>query len=264
MSRDMAVINKIKFIEPIPNKDRIVLYGFEENDWKIIDQKDKYNIGDLVVRIEVDSLLPVRPEFEFLRSKCYIPKFDRFRVKAMKMAGVISQGLLLGLDILPKGKYKSGQDVSSILNVLKYEDAEDASPTKSDVSLVYKFAKVLMNIKFTRPLGRKILSFINKNKISSNFPTEYISKTDETILQNFKGLLEKWAETECYITLKCEGKSSTYLYNIKNGKPKTFLVCSRNLAYSKAESGSTEFWQMNEKYSIKDKILKYYNDKCRS
>jgi len=36
--------------------------------------------------VEIDSVLPERPEFEFLRSK-------DFRIKTMKMAGVISQGI---------------------------------------------------------------------------------------------------------------------------------------------------------------------------
>ena len=71
----------------------------------------------MVVRIEVDALLPLRPEFEFLRKRCYSAKYDRFKIGTMKMAGVISQGIIFSMGILPQGKYKAGEDVTAILDI---------------------------------------------------------------------------------------------------------------------------------------------------
>jgi hypothetical protein len=49
-------------------------------------QKEQFKAGDLCVYVEIDSVMPEKPEYEFLRSK-------DFRIKTMKMAGVISQGI---------------------------------------------------------------------------------------------------------------------------------------------------------------------------
>lgn len=263
MSRLMAVVNTVAASEAIEGKDRIVLYSFIENDWKIIDQAGAYKAGDLIVRIEVDALLPIKPEYEFLRKNCYSPKFDRFRIRAMRIGGVISQGLLLPLKILPEGNYKSGSDVTEILDVLKYEDAEDASPKSESTKLQYPLVKILMDHKSTRFIGKAIIKVINSKRDSGGFPTNYISKTDETILQNYKGLLSQWAETESYFSLKCEGKSSTFIIKPSKGlfgriKLDNYNVCSRNNAY-KIKDGN-EFWLMDEKYDIRNKILKYYKD----
>lgn len=73
--------------------DRIVLATVL--GWTVIVQKD-FKVGDEIVFAEIDSVFPEKPEFEFLRSK-------KFRIKTMKMGGVISQGIVFPLSILPKG-----------------------------------------------------------------------------------------------------------------------------------------------------------------
>ena len=260
MSRSMAIVNTVAKVEAIPEKDRIVLVSFEENDWTIIGQKNECNVGDLIVRIEVDALLPIRPEFEFLRSKCYVPKYDRFRIRVMKMSGCLSQGLLLPMSILPPGKYKSGDDVTDILGIQKLEEVEDASPKAGETSKIQTpFIKFLMDHKCTRQIGRILIKFKMRNHVSGNFPSELISKTDETILQNYKGLLEKYADVESYFTLKAEGKSSTFLFKPKGKKPGTFFTCSRNIAYPK--DNGNEFWLMAKKYDLENKMRKYFNEK---
>lgn len=206
--RSMAVVNTISAVEAIPGKDNIVLVRFRENDWSIIGQKSECSEGSLVVRVEVDSLLPIRPEFEFLRKRCYSQKFDRFKIGTMKMAGVISQGILFPLSILPEGKtYKAGDDVTEELDIVKLEDAEDASPKpgSGEDKIKTQFVRFCLGKKSLRWLGRLIIKYRTRNRVSDNFPSEYISKTDETILQNYKGLLEKWADAEAYFSLKCEG-----------------------------------------------------------
>jgi len=81
MSRKLAHIEIIEWVKPISGKDRIVLAGVL--GWTVIVQKDEYTVGDKVVFVEIDSVLPEKPEFEFLRK-------NKFRIKTMKMAGVLS------------------------------------------------------------------------------------------------------------------------------------------------------------------------------
>ena len=78
--RKLASIKKILDILPIEGKDRIVLAIID--GWQVIVRKDEYEIGDKTIFVEIDSVLPEKPEFEFLRSK-------KFRVRTMKMGGII-------------------------------------------------------------------------------------------------------------------------------------------------------------------------------
>ena len=84
--RKLASIQKIEWIRPIEGKDRIVLAGIL--GWQVIVKKDEFQVGDLCVYVEIDSQLPEKPEYEFLRPK-------KFRIRTMKMGGVLSEGICL-------------------------------------------------------------------------------------------------------------------------------------------------------------------------
>jgi RNA ligase (TIGR02306 family) len=94
--RKLASIKIIKAILPIEGRDKIVLAIVD--GWSVIVKKDEFQAGDKCVYCEIDSVMPELEQFEFLRSK-------KFRIKTMKMAGVISQGICFPLSILPCGYY---------------------------------------------------------------------------------------------------------------------------------------------------------------
>lgn len=89
--------------------------------WSVIVKKNEFQVGDKCVYCEIDSVLPEKPEFEFLRNK-------NFRIKTMKMGGVISQGICFPLSILPESEYKVGDDVTDIMGVKQYEPTMDREP----------------------------------------------------------------------------------------------------------------------------------------
>ncbi len=64
--------------------------------WKVVVKKDEYKVGDLAVYYEIDSFLPVRPQFEFLRKSSFkrMGSTEGFRLKTIRLRGQISQGLL--------------------------------------------------------------------------------------------------------------------------------------------------------------------------
>ena len=71
MERKLASMRKISQILPIEGADAIELAIVD--GWKVVVAKDVgHKVGDLVVYCEVDSFLPVREEFEFLRKSSYI------------------------------------------------------------------------------------------------------------------------------------------------------------------------------------------------
>ena len=239
MSRKLAHIEKIEWIRPIEGKDRIVLAGVL--GWTVIIQKADYAVGDKIIFCEIDSVFPEKPEFEFLRSK-------KFRIKTMKMAGCISQGICFPLSILPNGEYNIGDDVTDIIGIIQYEPTMDVEerPESNDTKTVKKYPSFLMRWKWFRKL-------VLPKKQAKGFPT-FISKTDETRIQNAPFYLEmdcNWVATE-----KIDGQSGSFtLQKIKgkhfwNKDTYDFAVCSRNLR--KWTKDTSSFWSVAERYNIEN------------
>jgi len=111
MHRQMATVKQILDVVPIPGADNIELARVD--GWQSVIKKGQFQKGDKVVFCEPDSLLPEKPEFEFMRPK-------KFRIKTCKLRGVVSQGICFPMDILPED-LPVGTDVSEILGITKYE-----------------------------------------------------------------------------------------------------------------------------------------------
>ena len=97
--RKLASIQRIWKIESIEDADRIELAYVL--GWKCVVNKGQFKPMDLAVYFEIDSFLPIRDEFEFMRKSSY-KKTDimgeGFRLKTLRFRGQISQGLLLPID----------------------------------------------------------------------------------------------------------------------------------------------------------------------
>lgn len=166
--RKLASIQKIKNIEAIEGADAIEKASVL--GWQLVIRKGEFNIGDLCVYIEIDSVLPDRPEFELIRAKSN-------RIKTIKLRGQISQGICFPLSILPEGvDIVEDLDVTNILNVTKYEP-----PIPANLAAAMK-----------------------------GFFPSFMPKTDETRVQVLESFIVKYAGTACYITEKLDGSSATF------------------------------------------------------
>ena len=87
MSRKLASVQRIYKIEPIEGADRIELAHVL--GWQCVVNKDQFQPGDLGVYFEIDSFLPIRPEFEFLRSSSYTKTDlgEGFKLRTQKFRG---------------------------------------------------------------------------------------------------------------------------------------------------------------------------------
>lgn len=166
--RKLASIQKIKSLDPIEGADAIERASVL--GWQLVVKKGEFNVGDLCVYCEIDSLLPDKAEFEFLRPR-------KMRIRTVRLRGQISQGICFPLSFLPADfEINEDTDCTEALGIVKYEPPVPAH-----------------------------LSGIAKGK----FPS-FIPKTDETRVQVMQRLLDKYKGETCYITEKLDGSSATF------------------------------------------------------
>ena len=249
--RKLASIQKIEDIRPIEGADKIVCATVL--GWECVVKKDEFKVGDLVVYIEVDSKLPEREEFEFMRAR-------KFRVRTIKLRGQVSQGLVLPLSVLPKdGKsIMVGTDVTKELGIIKYDPQAEKE-------------RKLMEEKANQHKN-KMVRFLAKNSLfrrlffrptREGFPS-FINKTDETRIQNIPRLIEDEQGTKFIITEKLDGQSATF-FLVKGkktlfGKQKyIFGVCSRNFNLLKEDNSS--YWTIARQFNMRSVLSKLIGDK---
>ena len=160
--RKLASIQEINTITPIEGKDRIVLATVQ--GWQVIVQKGEYKPGDRAVFVEPDSILPAEPQYAFLEKR-------KYRIKTMKMGGVLSQGICFPISHLPEGKYKLEQDVTELMKIKKHEPFAQKSSTNTPKQKRKWWWKLLARSKYTRWL-------CPFKKDRHRWP-EFVTKTDE-------------------------------------------------------------------------------------
>jgi len=231
--RDLASIQKIKSIEPIKGCDNIELAHVL--GWDVIVKKDDFKAGDLCVYIEYDTVLPEKPKFEFLRSRCYNSRVKGFRIRNMKMRGLFSQGIVFSLDILPKTLLAKnrveGLKVADILEIKRYEQ----KTAQTDTTKLNFFQK--LRIKLIGP-------------IDFAYPAN-IKKSGETNIQVCYDRLKK--ENILFsVTEKLEGQAAAY--SLEGKKFKVFSHNTRRL------DKSNNWYRVAEQYQL-NKVLKKYKKK---
>ena len=248
--RKLATIRKITNIVPIENCDNIALAIVD--GWTVIIKKSEFSIGDSCVFFEIDSFLPLEPRYEFLKKTTKFDGKEGYRIKTMKMKGVLSQGLALPLSMFPEVS-TNDDDVTNRLNVIKF-----------DLEQFY-------GANTAGPRERKY----------GSFPT-FIPKTDQPRIQNMTHMFLTHKATTFEETLKLDGSSMT-CYKIPN-KPTLFQrvlsffgkqlpthkfgVCSRNVDLKPSDNkvqtfdnfgkksvyAQSDFWATAIKMDIENKL----------
>ena len=219
MERKLATIRIINDIRPIEGADMIELATV--GGWNVVVAKDVgHKVGDHVVYCEIDSFLPIKDEFEFLRKSSYKKMGDQegFRLKTIKLRGQVSQGLILPMSVFGDFGWTAyeGLDVTERLGIVKYEP-----PIPAELA----------------------------GKVKGGFPS-FLRKTDEERVQN---LVKEYGEYKLtsahqfYMTEKLDGSSATFYMN--DG---VFGVCSRNLELLETE-GNT-FWKVARELDLENKL----------
>lgn len=256
--RKLAHIEQIAWLRPIEGADKIELAGIL--GWQCIVKKNEFKVGDLAIYVEIDSIMPAdNPDFAFLESKHY-------KIKTMKMRGVISQGIIFPLSILHDGKpYVLGDDVTDVLKIKQIEDEVPKQQVKDPAAAIKQRHKKLfknkvflwfMKFKWFRKTVYKLLAPKKKPK---NFP-DWIVKTDETRLQNMPFVLDTYKDKPMVVTEKIDGTSTSFGLRKEKKRKYDFAVCSRNVRQAdinqKCFYDENVYHQIAGKYDIRNVLLK--------
>ena len=252
-TRKLVTIQQISAITDIPGADLIAVATIQ--GWQVIVKKTEFKVNDLCLFYEIDSFLPLEPRYEFLKKTTKFDGKEGYRLKSIKLRGVLSQGLALPLSMFPEiTTTKLDFDYSSQLNVIKYDNEQQ---------------------EYSQRPGLKA------GKARGSFPSQ-IPKTDQPRIQNLVTYFSTMTDEEFEETLKLDGSSMT-CYKIayiptRWEKFKSFFgfkyqdnhfgVCSRNLELKRTANATqtfdnqgkisvydqSDFWATAIKYDLESKL----------
>jgi RNA ligase (TIGR02306 family) len=205
--RKLASIQQVLAIDPIPDADNIVRVTI--NGWTVVSQKGNFAVGDLGVFYETDSVPPDIDLYKFLWTTKDNPEGIRppkYRLKAMRLRGCLSQGLMLRLDQVIAG--------------------HNPNLSHAEIDLVIA-ANQTVGTDLTADLGiEKYEKPIEVGGVIIGDWNFRCPKTDEERLQSRPGFIDEMRGKPYIITQKQEGMSLT----IGMDRDGELAVCIRNNA----------------------------------
>lgn len=215
----LATVRRILAVNPILNADLIEVATID--GWNVVVKKGEFKPNDLCVYFQIDSFLPVKPQFAFLKDVKKMGDAEGYRLRTIKLRGQVSQGLALPLNdfgINPLNAAE-GDDVTDTIGVLKYE----------------------------KPLPA------NLRGQAKGYMPSFLRKTDEERVQNISPFeLAAWLDEPFIRTLKRDGSSMTVYCNkvmrdmqvdentVELRPVWEYGVCSRNMELK--ENSDNAFW----------------------
>ena len=282
--RELAYVSIVDEIEPIPGYDRVEYARV--NGWWCIVQKGQFKVGDPAIYFEVDSKVPSDREcFAFLAKR-------KYKIKTIKMCGVISQGLLMHAEdfgwkiesaqfcggvcyiVDDEGKQHFDSDESRFLTkklgVTHIEDEDNKPAQRVDKYKAMaqrrqdifkrKWARWFMK----REWGRKLMFFFfgKKRDKKDGWPSHIAAKTDVERIQNMIWVLNN--KKPYVASEKVDGSSfSAMAERGRFGKMK-YYVCSRNVVFETPDApcfyDSNIYFEAWDKYNLKEIITNILND----
>lgn len=231
--RKMASVQTIRDITPIEGAAAIVLAHV--NGWSAVVKKDQFQVGEMVVFLEIDSWVPheIAPFLSNGKEPREYLGVKGERLRSVKLRGQLSQGLIL--PITPELQTEFSH------TFLNFEGARELQ-VGDDVT------ELLGIIKYEPPVPVQLAG-----QVKGNFPS-LVSKTDEERVQNIRGL-EKYLDEVFVETEKLHGTSVSFVLN-ENGEME---VCSRNLSLKEDENNL--YWKLakaNNALEMLTKVKEYY------
>ena len=218
-------IVQISKIEKHPDADTLGIT--KVYDYPVIVKLEDWNEGDLAVYFPVEAVLPNVPVFSFMwKNKAQTTEKQRM-VRAIRLRGIFSMGLLIPLKKLfvdfpelSKDLLKVGDDVSSMLGVYKYEPPEDTSHGN------------------------------NMKTRGTSIPHWLLKYTD---IENVRKYGKRLNDHEDVVILeKCHGQNGRWVFSTKENQ---MLVGSHNCIKNPDDAGN--WGVVAERYDLESKLRRY-------
>jgi RNA ligase (TIGR02306 family) len=216
-----AEIVTVREVTKHPDADRLDLLTFNEYDWVVITSKvgvpsandhveggmemvyrSRYEPGDKVIYIPIDSILPEKLELYLFPPDSKIT-LSKHRVKTIRIRKCISQGMTADLTdeifaLYPRLKHaKVGDDITEILGITKYEPAASALPNnmkgtaKRHVNEYFKQYTDIQNFKYYPALFEGKLVNVTEKIHGTSARYAYLPKTPRKLSSvNFRPYLK--------------------------------------------------------------------------
>lgn len=217
MERKLVSVQRVVSIHPIEGADAIE--AVQINGWQCVAKKGEFRVGDLGVYLEIDTIPPDIPNFQFLwtprgQAPGSVVRPEKYRIRTMRLRGALSQGLLMPLATLGlPGDLAEGTDLTETLGATKYEPP--------------------------LPTGM--------GEARAPFPRR-VPKTDEIRVQSMPAVLDELRGLPYVITLKMDGTSSTFLIDPDDD---SFHACGRNWSI---QPGDNCYWAVASSLDLEKRL----------
>lgn len=272
-TRELCYVARVDDIKPIPGRDRVecaVVGG-----WTIMVRKNQFQPGDLGIYFEIDSQVPEKEPFMFLKAKHFKIKTQKYKTPDGQFW---SQGLLMSasdfgwgyqkdkdqIDMCDGKFLKEGDFLTKELGII-YADPAD-NKRKSSSSKYKEMAQRHRKFFSKKPIkwimkyawGRKVMFFFfGKKKDKRSWP-QWVVKTDEERIQCLAHMIPELAKESWVATEKLDGLSTSFTMRRIRKHKYEFLVCSRNVCFDKPNKKcfyeTNIYTEMAEKYHVEDAL----------
>ena len=293
MKRKLASVRKVKELRPIKGADLIELVIVD--GWQCVTKKGEFKVGDLGIYFEIDSFLPIEPEFEFLEKSCKKKMGNKvgLRLKTIRLRGELSQGLMLPYKSIKRffiesdseQAFKLGMDVTDILSVKKYEPPIPTQLSGEMKGSFPSFIKKTDQERIQNLFDKYSKDFSDNNEeiiieLEKELNTSIDISKESNIIDRIKELKENRTPNiiknlDFVATLKLDGTSCTYYIcdidkygisttedmDIRDGEDCEkiyFGHCSRNI--ESKEKDNTP-WNIARDLGIKEGMIEYQKKK---
>lgn len=219
--RKLASIQEISEVKKHPKADKLEIA--KVLGWNVVVKKDEFKVGDKIIYFEVDSMIPMCEEIEFLKkSSLQIHNGKEYaRIRITRHRKEFSEGLIMPLVAF------------GLINDLE---------VSTDVT------EKLGVIKYVAPLSLGAIGTVRRG-----FHPKIV-KTDEPRLQSSPHLLEYMKGKPYYITEKIDGTSVTFVLEKKDGEWNPRLY-SRNNEF--VDDGKSQVWNYFKNENLIEQTINY-------
>lgn len=229
----LASIQKIDKILPHNNADLLEIACVL--GWRTVVKKGEFKEGDLVVYIQIDSVLPEAEWCEFMRERNWLVRSVKFRKE-------LSQGMIFPLSILPIqlgmawNYVQTDEGLVQLPATLNHFSGEAVGKSVTEILGVTKYEKQV-------PRNADALG---------QFPLHIINITDEERIQNIPRILDYLKGKKVDISIKHDGTSFTYIREGNYNQEFMEMVCSRRQVLKERGPEESYYWKMVHKYNLRD------------